>query len=95
MALQLQEEMRLSKQLLPEKFSIDIMQDYLDCSLTKGIMELTKGLEDDDAKLSSKIEVVKALVQVGRYVEQRKQNQLDREKDLDDLEDDVDFEEDI
>ena len=57
--------------MLPEKYSLEVMQDCLDVALTAGVNEMRTILTSDDVTPKDKIGSMNALTNLGRYMEIR------------------------
>jgi len=62
---------RAAQVMLPEKYSLEVMQDCLDVALTAGVNEMRTILTSDDVTPKDKIGSMNALTNLGRYMEIR------------------------
>ena len=62
---------RAAQVMLPEKYSLEVMQDCLDVALTAGVNKMRTILTSDDVTPKDKIGSMNALTNLGRYMEIR------------------------
>jgi len=73
---------KVSNTLLPEKYSLEVMADYLDIALTAGVNEMKTILISDESENKEKIGAMNALTNLGRYIEIRIEREGNEEDEI-------------
>lgn len=74
------------------KYNFDVLINHVDCALTKSVDVLNDILDDKETGNETKIRAVGKVIDLGRYMEARKENiaKSKEVKALDEYEDDLD-----
>lgn len=70
-------DMQNMLQTIPKVPSIDILQDMNDIILYKGLKKLNDMLDDDEETSMQKTKIFSAAVNLGRYIDVRKEHELE------------------
>ncbi len=76
----IQEQMYGIQNSLPEKPTLEGLQEVNDIIIFKGLKELDKILEKASTTNDAKTKIFNALIGLGRYIEVRKENEYNQDK---------------
>lgn len=76
-------EMAKLRKLLPEKYDLDLLSDYVDAAAGYCLGELVSSIKD--ANDNMKVKITNGIINIGRYLETKKLNQIeDNSLEIDD-----------
>jgi len=74
---------------MPERAEIEVLKKRMEIALTSGVVEMT-AIVNEDPLPDNKIKAFNALINLGKYIEKRRENDYNL-KDDEEIEDDLNF----